>query len=177
MHGRAPEGLKIACNSAACPQHGHKPWHHAVSHDIMFPSHQGLSRSLQASTDMPYDIMLTACTHETVRPELQLCCQEVVLQLALMADATHEVLKVTRFLDDENMPIEDLSWEVHQFLSSLQHLFDERQAFKAETFTKHMMTALSKPRILRLRAGDVKSLGAPSQDIMLHASLRSPPSE
>ena len=48
-----------------------------------------------------------------------------MLQLALMADASREVLKVTRFLDDENMAIEDLSWEVHQFLSSLQHLFDE----------------------------------------------------
>lgn len=86
---------------------------------------------------------------------------ESVVQNALMADASHEVLAFTRFLDDDAMPVEDLASEVDNFVKRIVKLFDEGAVFSVPGFTAFAVECLRSVRLIRLRDGSITSLGGP----------------
>jgi hypothetical protein len=86
---------------------------------------------------------------------------QVILQNAMMADASHESLSLVRFLDDEELPVEELVVEVRTFVNNIKMLFLEEQVFKIEGFTKWAVDNLRKVRLVRLRNGSCKAIGGP----------------
>ena len=88
---------------------------------------------------------------------------ELVLQNALMADAAWEALALTRFMDTDDMPIEELSYEVGAFCHKIKVLFFEGKIFEVDGFTKYTVECLQAVRMLRLRNGERRAFGGPHE--------------
>jgi hypothetical protein len=78
-----------------------------------------------------------------------------------MADASHECLALTRFLDDDEMPIDELAFEVSNFVDHIKSMFIDEEVFNIHSFTQFAVDSLKRTRVIRMRSGQVKALGGP----------------
>jgi hypothetical protein len=100
---------------------------------------------------------------------LEFVNDESALQLSMMADCADENLILVRFLDDAEFDKSALAYELDHFQQRCQLLFGAKQGCLSSGYTQHMLRLLRKPRVLRLRGGEVKTLGGmgrPSQVII-----------
>ena len=76
------------------------------------------------------------------------------LLMAMMADAGQENLELTRMVDYQNFPVEDLGFNLSSFVARLKHLFVGDQPLCLSTgFTGHMMKLLQKEFCFNLPSG------------------------
>jgi hypothetical protein len=86
---------------------------------------------------------------------------EVIIQNAMMADAAHETLSLVRFMDTEQVPVDELAFEITKFSENIKALFTDRRVFTVDGFTAFAVENIKKVRVVRLRSGEVKSIGGP----------------
>ena len=72
---------------------------------------------------------------------------ERVVQLALIADAAHEAMRLTRLTDSEGCKTEMLGWELEAFMSKVTMLYVDKHISK-HGFTKWILEQLSTPLVV-----------------------------
>ena len=87
--------------------------------------------------------------------------EEVVLQAAMLADATDEGLAFTRALDNEAADSAQLQFQVEDFILSLQTLFCDAMCLNLEgTYANLMVQSLRRPRVFaQSRSAPERQLG------------------
>jgi len=87
--------------------------------------------------------------------------EEKWLQNGMMVDASHEVLLLTRVLGSDDLPLEDLTYEVDSFVRRIVSLFEEGAVITASTFTAFVIDCMKSVRLIRIKGSKTKSLGGP----------------
>ena len=96
----------------------------------------------------------------TAKDWLEWIDTEACVQGSMMADASDQVMILTRFLDDESTDPATVPGEVNTCLTTLDVLFgEERKCLEVFGYTKAMMQILSKPMVWTVR-GKVRTLGS-----------------
>jgi hypothetical protein len=94
---------------------------------------------------------------------------EAALQASMQADASDQIMIITRLVDNEDTDPAILPREISACLDALEHLFGEqRKCLEAFGYTKAMMQILSKPMVWAV-GGGVRSLGSdagPSAEVI-----------
>ena len=86
--------------------------------------------------------------------------EESFLQLGMVADYSNDCLMLTRWLDDETVETADLQVEVASFAKTVKVLYQEGGCINIG-FTKTAIQQLGEMRLLKLKDGEIKSLGGP----------------
>lgn len=110
------------------------------------------------------DVIRTRRAEPYYRPLVELMdmlSEEMLVQLAMMADCSDEVLVLTRFLDKENYEAAELPRHLLEFSQRTERLFVHGACLEAPgTFTSHVLQLLRRPRLVVLGNGLPKSLGS-----------------
>ena len=72
---------------------------------------------------------------------------EHVLQLGMLADAAHEAMVITRFVDKEDCRTEDIAWELEAFTAKVTMLFTDRGCVN-HGFTAWALKQLKVPMLI-----------------------------
>ncbi len=97
------------------------------------------------------------------KPFLDFVTEEVLIQSAMLADASDEGLLFTRALDAEEVDVAELPRLVSSFVDRLQMLFVEGRCVNVVGYTKYMLDRLKgQPRFARGLANGPKILGGPA---------------
>lgn len=94
---------------------------------------------------------------------------EVVLQIAMIADAGDEGATLMRFLDVEGLDTARMPHDINRFLTHVTNLFCDRSCLRLPGYTKHALELLRRTRLLDAGGGKVNSLGAkagPAPDVV-----------
>ena len=87
----------------------------------------------------------------------------------MMVDAAAESLRLIRFCDTDDMPIEDLSFEISSFIKRICLMFVEGKVTSIDGYTTLVIQNLKHLRILHTKTG-TKVFGGeaePSTDIVM----------
>lgn len=84
------------------------------------------------------------------------------LQLAMMADAAAESLRMVRFCDTDDMPIEDLSFEIGAFIKRICLMFVEGKVTSINGYTAFAIQNLKHLRLMRTKGG-TKTFGGDAE--------------
>ena len=76
---------------------------------------------------------------------LEVVCNDLLLQAAMMCDASSETLQLIRVLDTEDIPVADLCANLQAFFTRLSWLFNDRGCLQVEGHTRHIMQWLATP--------------------------------
>lgn len=87
---------------------------------------------------------------------------EATVQLAMLADAGHEALVVTRFHDTEAYDAAEISSCLSAFVHKIDLLFLQRGC-KETGFTQHALKMLSHPHVAHVTSTEMKVLGGPDE--------------
>ena len=79
---------------------------------------------------------------------LEVVCNDLLLQAAMMCDASSETLQLIRALDTEDIPVADLCANLQAFLTRLSWLFNDRGRLQVEGHTRHIMQWLATPHFV-----------------------------
>lgn len=106
------------------------------------------------------ELLVRSDTDNRVAAEcfLQFLTSESYLQLAMMADAAAEALRLVRFCDTDDMPIEDLSFEIASFIKRVCLMFVDGKVTSIDGYTTFAIQNLKNLRVLQTKTG-VKVFG------------------
>ena len=85
--------------------------------------------------------------------------EEKLLQLAMLADCSDEILVATRGMDFEDVDTSTMHATARDLLDRLDALFNKEQCVGIPGYTQHVMDVLKKPRIIHCSGGLIKSIG------------------
>ena len=79
-----------------------------------------------------------------------------------MSDTADEGMILKAFLEDPDFDVGELNSEIESYLQRIHVLFNEGKCFEAEcSYTKAAVRLLKHTRILHVKGGNVRSIGAP----------------
>jgi hypothetical protein len=84
---------------------------------------------------------------------------EKIIQLAMVADCSDDVLVATRYVDSEDVDTSTLHDAAYFLLCRLDALFNKKQCLVVEGYTKHVLDILKKQRVFHGPRGEVTSIG------------------
>ena len=97
----------------------------------------------------------------TVAELMDRLSDEMLLQLAMMADCSDEVLMLTRFLDKETYEAAELPRHLREFSERTARLFVHGACLETPgSLTSHVLKHLRRPRLVVLASGQPKTLGS-----------------
>jgi hypothetical protein len=101
---------------------------------------------------------------------LEVVCDDLLLQAAMMCDASSETLQLIRVLDTEDTPVADLCANLQAFITRLSWLFNDRGRLQVEGHTRHIMQWLATPHCVSAN-GRGKCLGGGANGAIIAASM------
>lgn len=102
---------------------------------------------------------------------LDAVCADLLVQAAMMCDASSETLQLIRVLDTEDIPVADLCASLQTFLTRLGWLFNDGGCLQVEGHTRHIVQWLATPHFLVVN-GRGKCLGGGRlNDSIIEASM------
>jgi hypothetical protein len=85
--------------------------------------------------------------------------EEKLVQLGMLADASDEMLVLTRSLDSEEVDTAGLHEVLESFLANMDGLLNRGKCLEVTSYTKHVLDALARTRIFHLPDATVRSVG------------------
>jgi hypothetical protein len=85
---------------------------------------------------------------KTAEALLEVVCNDLLLQAAMMCDASSETLQLIRVLGTEDIPVADLCANVQALITRLSWLFNDRGCLQVEGHTRHIMQWLATPHFV-----------------------------
>ena len=83
---------------------------------------------------------------------------ERLVMLAMLADSGDDSIQLTRFVDKENVAMEDVYWQVSMFVQKITMLYVDEEVLEAATYTRYLLQLLRHPMLVFIE-GRPKTIG------------------